>query len=93
MSTGAGKPRVLILGAGFGGLELSTMLSDAVGDGIDVTLIDKSDAFVFGYSKLDVMFGRRTPESVRLKYSEIAKPGVPHPPRDDHRRSTRRRGG
>lgn len=76
MSTGAGKPRVLILGAGFGGLELSTMLSDAVGDDIDVTLIDKRDAFVFGYSKLDVMFGRRTPESVRLMYSQIAKPGV-----------------
>ena len=76
MSSGAGKPRVLILGAGFGGLELSTMLSDAVGDGIDVTLIDKSDAFVFGYSKLDVMFGRRTPDSVRLEYRQIAKPGV-----------------
>ena len=76
MSAGAGKPRVLILGAGFGGLELSTMLSDAVGDGIDVTLIDKSDAFVFGYSKLDVMFGRTTPDSVRLEYRRIAKPGV-----------------
>ncbi len=76
MSAGAGKPRVLILGAGFGGLELSTMLSDAVGDGIDVTLIDKSDAFVFGYSKLDVMFGRTTPDSVRLEYRQIAKPGV-----------------
>jgi sulfide:quinone oxidoreductase len=76
VSAGAGKPRVLILGAGFGGLELSTMLSDAVGDGIDVTLIDKSDAFVFGYSKLDVMFGRTTPDAVRLEYRQIAKPGV-----------------
>jgi sulfide:quinone oxidoreductase len=76
VSTGAGTPRVLILGAGFGGLELSTMLSDAVGDGIDVTLIDKSDAFVFGYSKLDVMFGRTSPDSVRLEYRQIAKPGV-----------------
>ena len=76
MSAGAGKPRVLILGAGFGGLELSTVLSDAVGDGIAVTLIDKSDAFVFGYSKLDVMFGRTSPDSVRLEYRQIAKPGV-----------------
>ncbi len=50
--------RVLILGAGFGGLELTTMLSDALGDGVEVTLIDKGDAFVFGFSKLDVMFGR-----------------------------------
>jgi sulfide:quinone oxidoreductase len=76
VSAEAGKPRVLILGAGFGGLELSTMLSDAVGDGIDVTLIDESDAFVFGYSKLDVVFGRTTPDAVRLEYRQIAKPGV-----------------
>jgi sulfide:quinone oxidoreductase len=68
--------RVVVLGAGFGGLELSTMLSDALGDAIDVTLIDKSDAFVFGFSKLDVMFGRATPDAVRLPYRDIAKPGV-----------------
>ncbi|HEY5053750.1 MAG TPA: FAD-dependent oxidoreductase [Solirubrobacterales bacterium] len=70
------KMRVLVLGAGFGGLELSTMLSQALGDGVEVTLIDKSDAFVFGFSKLDVMFGRAKPDAVRLPYSEIAKPGV-----------------
>jgi sulfide:quinone oxidoreductase len=68
--------RVVILGAGFGGLELSTMLSEAVGDTVEVTLIDKNDAFVFGFSKLDVMFGRAMPDAVRLAYSEIAKPGV-----------------
>jgi len=68
--------RVVVLGAGFGGLELSTMLSEAVGADVDVTLIDRSDAFVFGFSKLDVMFGRTTPEAVRLEYRDIAKPGV-----------------
>ncbi len=54
------KTRVVVLGAGFGGLELTTILSDAFGDAIDIMLIDKSDAFVFGFSKLDVMFGRQT---------------------------------
>ena len=54
------KTRVVVLGAGFGGLELTTILSDAFGDAIDIVLIDKSDAFVFGFSKLDVMFGRQT---------------------------------
>jgi len=68
--------RVVILGAGFGGLELATMLSQAVGDEVAVVLIDKNDAFVFGYSKLDVMFGRTTPDAVRLPYRDIAKPGV-----------------
>ena len=68
--------RVIVLGAGFGGLELATTLSEALGDGVDVTLIDKNDAFVFGYSKLDVMFGRTTLDAVRLPYRSIAKPGV-----------------
>ena len=70
------KSRIVVLGAGFGGLELATVLSDAFGDDVDVTLIDKNDAFVFGYSKLDVMFGRTTLDEVRLPYRDIAKPGV-----------------
>ena len=68
--------RVVVLGAGFGGLELATVLSEALGDGVTVTLIDKHDAFVFGYSKLDVLFGRTTMEAVRLPYRDFAKPGV-----------------
>ncbi len=68
--------RILILGAGFGGLELAATLSETLGAEVEVTLIDKNDAFVFGYSKLDVMFGRTTPEAVRLPYREIAKVGV-----------------
>jgi sulfide:quinone oxidoreductase len=68
--------RVLILGAGFGGLELATRLSEEVPEAVEVTLIDQSDSFVFGYSKLDVMFGRQTPEAVRLYYRDIVKPSV-----------------
>jgi sulfide:quinone oxidoreductase len=68
--------RIVILGAGFGGLELGTSLSETLGDGAAITLIDKSDAFVFGYSKLDVMFGHATPEAVRLPYRDFVKPGV-----------------
>ncbi len=70
------KTRVVVLGAGFGGLELTTTLSEALGDEVDVTLIDKNDTFVFGYSKLDVMFGRTTLDAVSLPYREIVKPGV-----------------
>ena len=67
---------VLVLGAGFGGLELSWRLSAELGDQVDVTLIDRADAFVFGFSKLDLMFGRRTPEAVRLRYEDYATPHV-----------------
>src|ERR1700751_6129502 len=70
------KKRILVLGAGFGGLELSTMLSEAFGDGIEVTLIDKSDSFYFGFSKLDVMFGHAIPSAVRLPYTNLVTPGV-----------------
>src|SRR6266581_8434718 len=70
------KLQMVVLGAGFGGLELSTMLSEALGDRLDLILIDKNDSFVFGYSKLDVMFGRETPDAVRLAYRNIVKPGV-----------------
>jgi len=70
------KSRVLVLGAGFGGMELSTLLSEALWETADVTVIEKNDAFVFGYSKIDVMFGRETPEAVRLPYRNFVKPGV-----------------
>jgi len=70
------KKRVLVLGAGFGGLELCTMLSEALGDSLEVTLIDKSDAFTFGFSKLDVMFGTTTLDAVRLPYKKFVKSGV-----------------
>jgi sulfide:quinone oxidoreductase len=68
--------RVLVLGAGFGGLELTTRLSGELGDDADIVLIDKAGGFVFGFSKLDVMFGRTTPQAVRHPYRDLVKPGV-----------------
>ena len=68
--------RVVVLGAGFGGLELTTRLSEALGDTADITLIDMAEGFVFGFSKLDVMFGRTTADTVLHRYDQIVKPGV-----------------
>ncbi len=68
--------RVVVLGAGFGGLELTTRLSEEFGDAVDVVLIDQSDGFVFGFSKLDVMFGRALPAEVRHPYAGVVKSGV-----------------
>jgi len=70
------KLRVVVLGAGFGGLELSTILSEKIGDRLDLTLIDKNDTFYFGFSKFDVMFGHKTSDAVKLSYSNIVKRGV-----------------
>lgn len=68
--------RIVVLGAGFGGLELTSTLSERFGDQLDLVLIDKADSFVFGFSKLDVMFGRKTADAVSHRYASIVKPGV-----------------
>jgi sulfide:quinone oxidoreductase len=70
------KKHVVIVGAGFAGLELAARLSDSLAEEVRVTLIDRNDAFFFGFSKLSVLLGRRAPSDVLLHYSEISKEGV-----------------
>jgi sulfide:quinone oxidoreductase len=70
------KQRVLILGAGFGGLELATRLSETASDVVEVTLLDRNDSFYFGFSKLEVMMGREQPDAVMLPYADFVKDGV-----------------
>ncbi len=70
------KKRVLVLGAGFGGMELATTLSEHFGEETEVTLIDRGEGFVFGFAKLDVLFGRKSVAEVRLPYADFVKPGV-----------------
>ena len=67
---------MLVLGAGFGGLETAATLSDEFGDDIDVTVIDQRDAFIVGFSKLDVQFGEATLAGVQAPYAEVELPGV-----------------
>jgi sulfide:quinone oxidoreductase len=68
--------QVVILGAGFAGLELATRLSETLADEVRTTLIDQNASFTFGFSKLDVLLGRKTQEDVRLHYEDISKAGV-----------------
>lgn len=68
--------RIVVLGAGFGGLELTALLSEEAGEDLDIVLIDKAEGFVFGFSKLDVMFGRELPQAVLNPFADIVKPGV-----------------
>ena len=70
------RARILVLGAGRGGLELSATLSSTLGPDADITLIDKADGFMFGFSKLDIMFGKRRPAEVFHPYRAIDKPGL-----------------
>ncbi|MBT3995674.1 MAG: FAD-dependent oxidoreductase [Chloroflexi bacterium] len=70
------KKRILILGAGFGGLELSSRLSEALPDQVEITLIDKNEGFIFGFSKFDLMLGQSTRPEVTYFYRDISKPSV-----------------
>jgi sulfide:quinone oxidoreductase len=70
------KKHVLILGAGFAGLELAARLSESLAEEVDVTLLDRTDSFSFGFSKLDIMFGRKATADLRLHYRDVSKNGV-----------------
>jgi sulfide:quinone oxidoreductase len=67
---------VVILGAGFAGLELATRLSETLPDEVHTTLIDKNESFTFGFAKLDVLFGRRAVADIQLHYADISRQGV-----------------
>ncbi|WP_063018463.1 NAD(P)/FAD-dependent oxidoreductase [Nocardia niwae] len=67
---------VLILGAGFGGLELATRLSGPPAGDLRVVVIDRNDSFTFGFAKLDILFRDTPPEAVRVPYTRFAHPHV-----------------
>jgi sulfide:quinone oxidoreductase len=68
--------RIVVLGAGFGGLELAASLSAEFSHDLDLTVVDRADGFVFGFSKLDVMFGRDEAAAVVHPYRDLSLPGV-----------------
>ena len=67
---------ILILGAGFGGLEAASILRERLDDSHRITLIDKNDHFIIGFSKFEVMFGRQTAGQVKAYYADLAHDGV-----------------
>ena len=67
---------ILILGAGFGGLEAASILRERLDGSHRITLIDKNDHFIIGFSKFEVMFGRRTSGEVKAYYADLAHDGV-----------------
>jgi sulfide:quinone oxidoreductase len=67
---------VVVLGAGFAGLELTSRLSESLAGEVRVTLIDRNDAFMFGFSKLDILFDRADRADVLIPYRLLEKPGV-----------------
>lgn len=67
---------ILILGAGFGGLEAATSLREQLPASYSITLVDRSDHFIIGFSKFDVLLGRHSAEQVKAFYTDLAADGV-----------------
>jgi NADH dehydrogenase FAD-containing subunit len=63
--SGIGKPRVVIVGSGFAGLEAAFSLRDRVGDAAEIELISESAEFVYKPSTVYIPFGF-DPERVRV---------------------------
>jgi len=67
---------ILILGGGFGGLEVATRLRSELDESFRITLVDRTDFFSMGFTKFDLMFGRRQPEGCKSYYSQLADRGI-----------------
>ena len=67
---------ILILGGGFGGLEVATRLRSALDESFRITLVDKKDFFSMGFTKFDLMFGRRQLEECKSYYSRLEERGI-----------------
>ena len=65
----ARKPRVVVLGGGFAGLESAFYLRHKLQDRVDITLISDSNYFVFKPNSIYVPFGE-DPEKLRIDLNE-----------------------
>jgi len=52
-----GKPKVLVLGGGFGGTETATYLAASVGEAAEITVVSKEDDFLFRPNTIYIPFG------------------------------------
>jgi sulfide:quinone oxidoreductase len=68
--------KIVVLGAGFGGLEIAAGLSEEFGESLDLTLVDRASSFMFGFSKFDLVFDRSDRSRLDHRYSDLAKPGL-----------------
>jgi len=68
--------RILILGGGFGGLEVATRLRGTLDETYEITIVDKKDFFSIGFAKFELMFGRRQPEECKSYYSQLENQGI-----------------
>lgn len=69
-------PRIVVLGGGIGGQVAATRLKQKLGDGARVTLVERSEQFVFAPSLLWLMVGSRQPQAITRGYGEFTRRGI-----------------
>ena len=68
--------RILVLGAGFGGLTAATELAERLPEGHEVTLVDRRDSFLMGLAKLAILDGRRRRGEGERRIRDVERHGV-----------------
>lgn len=71
------RPRVLILGGGFGGLAAAFTLRAEAGEQADLLLVDESPAFMMGLRKLWLLDGRSTRADGTRDRTRLADSRIP----------------
>lgn len=79
--------RIVVLGAGFGGLETCVRLAGALGGetGTEIVLVDRSDSFVAGAAHIGLLTGSVALDDVRHRYTSLPHTGVRFVHSDVHR--------
>jgi sulfide:quinone oxidoreductase len=71
------RPKVVIVGAGFGGLAAAHALIREAGDAVELLVIDRSPTFLMGLRKLWVLDGRASPGEGGRDRSVLEGAGIP----------------
>src|SRR5678815_5959849 len=69
---GNAMAKILVVGGGFGGIVAAESLAKKLGNGHEITLVSRSNKFVFYPALVRLAFGRATPEDICLLYTSDA---------------------
>ena len=70
------EKKIIILGAGFGGLCISNILRKNLDHTNDIIVIDKKDSFMMGLTNLWILDGRRRLENSKIPLTNLKSKGI-----------------
>src|SRR6185437_2676309 len=70
------KKRILILGAGFGGLTSANILQKNLSQTCEIVIIDKKDYFLMGFVNLWILNGDRTLKDAKISLYDLQNKGI-----------------